>query len=191
MLYCDSRCSQTLTGLSLALPGAVLCNATRRMGDRQRVLLRQMVRGSVRAVRAVRNTRVFQTETRVVADASSASPSFPLSELAGLLRLCPIATSISSNVFSGCMDVNLGMSAYIKSSCSCRTAASASSTHFLAPAVSLSTHSTIHFSFSSLLEKCVCRHFSATSFCLDLTLHNAPTARPISASKPLLRSFGL
>jgi hypothetical protein len=68
MLYCDSRCSQTLTGLSLALPGALLCNATRRLGDRQRVILRQRVRGSVRAVRAVWNTRVFQTETRVVAD---------------------------------------------------------------------------------------------------------------------------
>jgi len=70
MLYCDLRCSQTLTGLSLALPGALLCNATRRLGDRQHVILRQRVRGSVRAVRAVRNTRVFQTETRVVADDS-------------------------------------------------------------------------------------------------------------------------
>jgi len=68
MLYCDSSCSQTLPGLSPALPGALLCNATRRLGDRQRVILRQRVRGSVRAVRAVRNTRVFQTETRVVAD---------------------------------------------------------------------------------------------------------------------------
>jgi hypothetical protein len=68
MLYCDSRCSQTLTTLSLALPGALLCNATRRLGDGQRVILRQRVRGSVRAVRAVRNTRVFQTESGVVAD---------------------------------------------------------------------------------------------------------------------------
>jgi len=68
MLYCDSRCSQTLTGLSPALPGALLCNAIRRLGDGQRVILRQRVRGSVRAVRAVRNTRVFQTETGVVAD---------------------------------------------------------------------------------------------------------------------------
>jgi len=68
MLYCDSRCSQTFPGLSLALPGALLCNATRRLGDGQRVILRQSVRGSVRAVRAVRNSRVFQTETTVVAD---------------------------------------------------------------------------------------------------------------------------
>jgi hypothetical protein len=72
MIYCDSRCSQTLTGLSLALPGARLWNATRRLRDRQRVILRQRIRGSVRAVRAVRNTRVFQTETRVVADESDA-----------------------------------------------------------------------------------------------------------------------
>jgi hypothetical protein len=61
MIYCDSRCSQTLTGLLPSLPGALLCNG-------QLVILRQRVRGSVRAVRAVRNTRVFQTETRVVAD---------------------------------------------------------------------------------------------------------------------------
>jgi len=58
-----------LTGLSLALPGALLCNATHRLGDRQRVILRQRVRGSIRAIRAVWNTRVFQMETRVVADA--------------------------------------------------------------------------------------------------------------------------
>jgi hypothetical protein len=68
MLYCDSRYSQTLTGLSPALPDALQCNATRRLGDGQRVILRQRVRGSVRAVRAVWNTHVFQTETRVVAD---------------------------------------------------------------------------------------------------------------------------
>ena len=45
-----------------------VCNATCRLGDGQRVILRQRVRGSVRAVRAVRNTRVFLTEIRVVAD---------------------------------------------------------------------------------------------------------------------------
>jgi len=54
--------------MSPALPGALLCNATRRLGDGKRVILRQRVRGSVRAVRAVQNTRVFLTETRVVAD---------------------------------------------------------------------------------------------------------------------------
>jgi len=75
MLYCDSRCSQTLTGLSLALPGAVLCYATRRLGDRQRVILRQRIRGSDGAVRAVRNTRLFETETRVVDDVGDEIPS--------------------------------------------------------------------------------------------------------------------
>jgi len=68
MLYCDSSCSQMLTGLSPAHPGALLWNATRRLGDWQLVILHQRVWGSVRAVRAVRNTRVFQTETRVLAD---------------------------------------------------------------------------------------------------------------------------
>jgi hypothetical protein len=65
MLYCDSRCSQTL-------PGALLCNATRRLGDGKSVILYQRVRGSVRALRAVRNTRVFQMETRFVADEAGA-----------------------------------------------------------------------------------------------------------------------
>jgi hypothetical protein len=46
----------------------MLCNATRRLGDGKHVILHQRVRGSVRAVRAVRNTRVFLTETRVVVD---------------------------------------------------------------------------------------------------------------------------
>jgi len=45
-----------------------VCNATRRLGDKSRLILRQTVRGSTRAVRAIRNTRVFQTETTVVAD---------------------------------------------------------------------------------------------------------------------------
>jgi hypothetical protein len=68
MHYCDSRCSQTLAGVSPALPGALQCNATRGQGDGKCAILRQRVRGAVTAVRAVRNTRVFQTETRVVAD---------------------------------------------------------------------------------------------------------------------------
>jgi len=45
-----------------------VCNATRRLGDWSRLILHQRVRGYARAVRAVRNTRVFPTETRVVAD---------------------------------------------------------------------------------------------------------------------------
>jgi len=45
-----------------------LCNATRCLGNRKHIILSQRVRGSVRAVRAVQNTRVFLMETRVVAD---------------------------------------------------------------------------------------------------------------------------
>jgi len=56
------------TGLSPALPGTLLCNATWRLVDGQPVIFRQSVRGSVRAVRAVWNIQVFQTETSVVAD---------------------------------------------------------------------------------------------------------------------------
>jgi hypothetical protein len=73
MLYCDSRCSQMLPGLSPTLPGALLCNATCRLGDGKLLILHQRVRGSVRAIRAVRNTRVFQTETSVVADVGQQS----------------------------------------------------------------------------------------------------------------------
>jgi len=46
----------------------MLCNATHRLGDGKRVILRQRVRGSVRAIRAIRNTPVYLTETWVVAD---------------------------------------------------------------------------------------------------------------------------
>jgi len=70
-LYCDSRCSETLPGLSPTLPGALLCNETRLLGDGKRVILRQRVKGSVQAIRAVRNTRLVQTETRVVADVTA------------------------------------------------------------------------------------------------------------------------
>jgi hypothetical protein len=45
-----------------------VCNATRRVRDRLRRILCQMVRGSALAIRAVRNTRVFETETSFVAD---------------------------------------------------------------------------------------------------------------------------
>jgi len=46
-----------------------VCNATLRQGDKERVILRQRVRGSVRAVRGVRNIPVFLTETTAAADA--------------------------------------------------------------------------------------------------------------------------
>jgi len=90
MLYCDSRCSRTLPGLSRALPGALLCNATRRLGDRKRVILRRRIRGSVKAVRAIRNTRVFQTETRVVADGAPALTSHCIYVSISLDLSCPI-----------------------------------------------------------------------------------------------------
>jgi hypothetical protein len=47
-----------------------VCNVTHCLGDRSRLILPQRVRGSARAIRAVWNTRVFQTETRDVADVS-------------------------------------------------------------------------------------------------------------------------
>jgi len=59
---------EVLPDMSPALQGTLLCNAKRRPGDGKRVILRQRVRGSVRAVRAVQNTRLFLTETRLVAD---------------------------------------------------------------------------------------------------------------------------
>jgi len=46
----------------------MLCNMTRHLGDGWREILCQRVRGSVRVVRAIRNTRVILMETRVVAD---------------------------------------------------------------------------------------------------------------------------
>jgi len=45
-----------------------VCNTGRQLGDGSRLMLRQRVQGSVRAVRAVQNTDVFQTDTRLVAD---------------------------------------------------------------------------------------------------------------------------
>jgi len=48
--------------------GLDVCNANRHLGDGSRRILSQKERGSARAVRAVQNTPVFHTETRVVAD---------------------------------------------------------------------------------------------------------------------------
>jgi hypothetical protein len=45
-----------------------VCNTTRRLGHRSRLILRQWVQDYVRAVRAVRNRRVFLTETSFVAN---------------------------------------------------------------------------------------------------------------------------
>jgi hypothetical protein len=43
-------------------------NAIRRVGDRSNLIVCQRVGGSVRAVRAIRNTQVFLMETWFVAD---------------------------------------------------------------------------------------------------------------------------
>jgi len=59
---------EVLPDMSPVLSGALLCNTIRRLGNRQRAILRQRVRGSLRAVRAVQNTWVLQMETRIVAD---------------------------------------------------------------------------------------------------------------------------
>jgi hypothetical protein len=48
-----------------------VCNATHPLGVESRLILSQRVRRSARAVRAIRNTPVFLTESRVVADVSS------------------------------------------------------------------------------------------------------------------------
>jgi len=43
-------------------------NETWRLGDRMHVVVRQRVRGSVRAITAIQNTLVFLKESKVVAD---------------------------------------------------------------------------------------------------------------------------
>jgi hypothetical protein len=68
MLFCDSRCTKSLPGFSLVLSGFLGSNVTCRMGDGERVILHQRVQGSVRAVSAIWNTQLFQTETRAIAD---------------------------------------------------------------------------------------------------------------------------
>jgi len=62
---------EVLPDMLPALPGALLWTATNRLGDGMRLILPQGVWGSVRAIRAVRNTRVLLPETRVVADGIS------------------------------------------------------------------------------------------------------------------------
>jgi len=70
LLYSDSACSKVLPGA----PEGHDISPVNSDPSPKRVILRQRVRGSVRAVRAVRNTRVFLTETRVVADAAALGP---------------------------------------------------------------------------------------------------------------------
>jgi len=119
----------------------------------------------------------------------SSSPSSYSSELAWSLRLSPITFHISSMVSSGFLVVHCAFSAVLISSCACIIAVSASWTRFLATVVSLFTKSLIHFSFSSLLEKCIARHFTTESVIFHRKWRNAPTARTLSASKPLLSLY--
>jgi len=69
---------------------------------------------------------------------SSSSPSSPSSELTRSLRLSLMAFNISSNLVSGLVVVNHTFSAFLISFCFCLIDVSASSTRFLATAVSLS-----------------------------------------------------
>jgi len=120
---------------------------------------------------------------------SQSSPSSSWSELARWLILFPIAIIISSNIFLASLVVNPTFPAFLISSCSCLIAASASPNLCLATAVSLSTWSSIHISFSSLLRKCVSLLSFTASIFLDRTLRNAPRARTIYTSRLLLPSF--
>jgi hypothetical protein len=65
IIYNMTHCSNKRHGIIAA--AREVCNATRRVGDGSRLILRPRVQGSARSARAVRNTRVFQAETRVVA----------------------------------------------------------------------------------------------------------------------------
>jgi hypothetical protein len=58
--------------MSLAIPGALLYNPIRPIGERMQVILSHTVPDSVRAVRDVQNTRVFLMETRVVPNDAAA-----------------------------------------------------------------------------------------------------------------------
>jgi hypothetical protein len=84
---------------------------------------------------------------------------------------------MTTEVFSGSLFVNPAFRAFFISSCLSRPAASAFSTHFLAPAVSPSTQFSINLCLSSVLKKCVSHCFSAARFFLDLKLCNAPGLR--------------
>jgi len=72
-MKCDERniqCDESKRQGILA-PTREVRNSTRRLGDGSRRSLCQKARGSVRAIWAIPNTRVFLTETRLVADARS------------------------------------------------------------------------------------------------------------------------
>jgi len=124
---------------------------------------------------------------------SSSSSSFFLfsssSELARLLRPSPTVFSISSHGVSDIVVVDRAFSTFLICSSSCILAISASWTHFFATTVSLSTESSIHFTFSLLHKQFVFHLFSAERFFLDCELCNGPNTPSDSASKLLLPLF--
>jgi len=121
---------------------------------------------------------------------SSSCPSSSSSEQARLLRLTPIAFNVASNVVSGFLVVDSAFSTFLICSSSCIIAVAASWARFLATAVSLSTESSIHFSFSFFLKQFVSHLFSTESFLLDHTPRKVPKTRTLSSFNPLLPWFG-
>ena len=118
----------------------MLCNATRRRGDGQHVILHQRVRGSIRAVRGIRNTRVFLTETRVVADDVRSAPKCPPAGVwwaSWRIRCCivfgihnhPLFSAFPSSSFSACLSSSF--------SCVLTIVSTSSSSFFFALAFSL------------------------------------------------------
>jgi len=66
VIYNAERCENNTHGIIAARRD--VWNATRRLHDVSHLILCQKVRGSAGAIKATRNTRLFQKETRVVAD---------------------------------------------------------------------------------------------------------------------------
>jgi hypothetical protein len=66
VIFIATRRKNTRHGIIAA--AREVCNATCRLGDGSHLILCQRLLGSARAVRAIPNTRVFQTETRVISD---------------------------------------------------------------------------------------------------------------------------
>jgi hypothetical protein len=65
-IYNTTRCKYKRHGIIAA--AREVCNMTRPLGNGLHLIVCQRVRGSMKAVRDVWNTRVFEMETRVVAD---------------------------------------------------------------------------------------------------------------------------
>jgi len=143
----------------------------------------------------VPNTQPGSSPSLSLASSGSSSSS-PLSSssswsawLASSLRLSLMAFKISSNAVPALLVVPPAFSAFLISYCSWLITVSASSTRFLATAVSISTYSSICFSFSSFLTTHVHPRFSTASFFYDHNLCNSPRAWTVSASQAVLLVF--